>query len=217
MQKYAELGEGAVDQEPMVYRRARARESLLLCMHLHGSWSDTLSLHEALAQLMAKAPPDQLASSFETAFTTIFIWFVKDYVLPRWEMLVPTQPGTEKGSAADRAYVESAKSGGLPLVTNEGFTPSGIVDQGLRKRAKTAGVPVFTPREFYDGKINEAVEIGGFLTRFRDQAPRYLAAHWERIGKKDKSDELLTLVFGVYRHVLLGETEGRSTPVRVSM
>ena len=123
MQEYEELGEGAVDQEPMVYRRARARESLLLCMHLHGSWSDTLSLHEALDQLMAKAPPGQLATSFETAFTTIFIWFVKDYVLPRWEMLVPTKAGTEKGSAADRAYVELAKAGGLPLVTNEGFTP----------------------------------------------------------------------------------------------
>jgi hypothetical protein len=99
----------------------------------------------------------------------------------------------------------------------EGFTPAGIFDQGLRKRARAAGVPVFTPREFYDGKVNEAIEIGGFLSRFRDQAPRYLAAHWEKIGKKDKSGELLTLVLGVYRHILLGETEGRVTPVRVSL
>jgi hypothetical protein len=39
---------------------------------------------------------------------------------------------------------------------------------------------------------------------------------WKRRGR-DKSDEVLKLVIGSYRHFLLGETEGRDTPVQITL
>lgn len=200
---------------PLVYRRARARESLLLCMHLHDTWSDTLSLHEAVRVLEKCSPPEDKVS-FARAFTETFIWFVGDDLLPNWEMHVPTTDGGEKGNAADRAYLELAKSRGLPLITNEGYTMDGLKDEKLRGDAKAASVPVFAPREFIEGKMNEALAIGAFLIRFTERAPAYLDRRRAMHGE-DKTLDLLAHVYSLYRHILLGETEGRDKRVRVCL
>jgi len=105
----------------------------------------------------------------------------------------PSEPGTASGNDADRLLVEIAKEHGLPLITNEGYSMNGIVDEKLRKRAQDAGVQVFTPREFCQGKLDETEEISAFLQRFREQAVRYLEARQRELGP-DKGYEVISLM-----------------------
>ncbi len=201
----------ALDEHPALYRRARARDSLLLAMHLHEQGATTNGLHsEQLARLEAVSPP--AGESLSSHYTHIFIHFVKDHVLPGWDAQIPTTPDGFTSNKADAALLSAARIHGLPLITNEGFTPAGIESKGLRKRAAAEGVWVGTPREFLVQRdFDEASAIEGFLARFRAHAPAYVAS------RRDRSGEVLSWVLGYFRHVLRGETEGRDVPVAVKL
>jgi hypothetical protein len=207
-----------LDAPDLVFRRARARESLLAMVYLNKIKARTFSLHsELLEQLTKYAPPEATpGTQFESDFTRMFIWFVKDYVLPDWDSRLPREPGGERANGADAALIDAAKELGVPLITNEGFNKDGYGEGKIGKSAAAAGVTWYHPRTFYEGKIDEATESKAFLDRCRAEAPRYLDDLWTKRGR-DKSDELLKLVIGSYRHILLGETEGRTTPVRVTL
>jgi hypothetical protein len=207
-----------LDAPELVWRRARARESLLALIYLNRMGWQTWGLHsELFTQLERVAPPGATAgTSFESDFTNMVIWYVRDHVLTRWEHHLPKKPGVEKGNAADQALVDKAKELGVPLITNEGFSQAGYSEGGIGKRAGKAGVKWYHPRAFYEGRIDEVKEIDNFIDRLRVEAPKYLAEHWRRHGK-DESDEFLRFMIASYRHILLGQTEGRSTPVRVKL
>jgi hypothetical protein len=214
---HSRLGIAAVDEASVVYRRTRARESLLLAIYFNKIGASTFSLHhESVELLTTRVPPAPGGQTLESDFTTVFLYFVKDYVLPEWESHMPTEPGDASGNDADRLLVEFAKEHALPLITNEGFTQRGVVEEKMRKRAREAGVSVFSPRQFYLGKIDEAAEIEAFLSRFRDQVPRYLEARKRELGE-DNVAEVLSWVYGYYRLILKGEAEGRDIPVSVSL
>lgn len=210
---HSSLGDAAIDEPVVAYRLRRARESLLLAMYFNKNSTTTYSLHnEAVELLMLRAPPSPGGHAMESDFTTAFVHFVKDYVLPDWSPTMPTEPGSEASNEADRALVAYAKDNGLPLITNEGNTPDGIIDEKMRKLARDAGVAVFAPCQFYDGKMNEAEEVDAFLGRFRHEAPRYLSDRNER----DEMWKVLQWIEGYYRMVLRGEVAGRDAPVRVT-
>jgi hypothetical protein len=208
----------ALEQPRVTYRFARARESLLLAMYLHARSAKTFSLHHELVdRITTRVPPARRGGeSFESEFISTFLHFVKDYVLPDWDSQVPTLPGTEEKNEADRALLAFANEHGLPLITNEGYSEAGIVDEKLRKKAGKAGVRVFTPLEFYRGKMDEDFAIRAFFRRFDQERPRYLQARRREFGE-DLGWKLLEEMRGYYRLVLLGEAEGRDEPVRVSL
>ncbi len=162
---HAELGDSAIDDRRVIYRVVRARESLLLGIHLHRIVASTYSLHsELLAQLKRAAPPDAAPEdALPTDFTTVFIYFVKDYLLGGWSPKMATAPANEKSNEADRAILGYARDAGIPLITNEGFTPNGIDDVKLRKLARAQGVPVFTPGEYFRPSLDESAVV---LPRF---------------------------------------------------
>jgi len=215
---HARLGDAAIDEPSVTYRRTRARESLLLAMHFNDVSANTYSLHFELVDLLTRrAPPAGGGETMESDCTTFFLHFVKDYVLPRWSPGMPAKPGTEVRNEADRALVALAVEHGLPLVTNEGYTQNGIVEQKMRKLAREAGVQVFAPREFYAGKIDEGRAIESFLLRFREQAPKYVAARRQMHGADDKGGQVLAWIYGYYRMILLGETAVRDAPVQVTL
>ena len=207
-----------LDTSELIFRRARARESLLAMMYLNKVKAPTLSLHsEFLTQLEKNSPPTATPGThYPTDFTKAFVWFIKDRVLPDWEWQI-TDPRGERGNAADQALVDAALRHGVPLITNEGFNKDGYGEGGIGRRARAAGVPWFHPHGYYQGKIDEAAEIGEFFQRCQMEAPQFLADHWRDVGGRDKWDELLDFVILTYRHVLLGETRGRVTPVRVAL
>jgi hypothetical protein len=209
---YTRLGAAAaIDDRNARYRRARVRGSMLLAMYLNASRATTYSLHaEAVAKLTEKAPPKD-TTSFLPAFTTEIVHFIKDRLFSEWVAGTSKEPETARGDAADELLIAKAKYFGVPVITNEGFKPSGIVDEKMRALAKGAGVVAVTPEEFYAGKLDEATAIADFLARFRQFAPDRI-----RTGRKHVP-RLLSTVFGYYQHVLLGVTKGRALPVSVSI
>lgn len=212
------LGDAALDDQAVTFRLERAREAMLLAIYLHKIGATTFSLHnEVLEKLARFSPPGALATSFTTAFTTVFIHFVKDFVLGRWNTTMPTQPGTERGNGADRALVAAALERSVPLVSTEGYSHTGEIDEGklIRRLAGQQGVEVCLPREVYAGKMNEGIEIEAFLHRFADNVPKYVRDHHRRFGE-DGSADVLTTIFGIYRLVLKGEAADRDN-VRVSL
>jgi len=199
---HARVGIEAIDDPAVSYRRLRARESFLLALFFNDIKATTYSLHsEVLNLMLTRVPPAEGGETMESDFTTTFFWFVRDYLLSDWNATCPTKPGQEAKSVADEAYVAQAKESGLPLITNEGNGPNGIVDEGMRKLAKDSGVSVYVPREFYAGKIDEAAMISKFLQLFTNRRDLYRNTRLERFGK-DRTDEVLDWVYGYYRLVL---------------
>lgn len=213
---HSELGDAAVDDPKIVYRRARARESMLLAMYLHKIKGTTMSLrHEAIELLMKCAPPKPGGTEMEGDFTRVFAHFVQPFCLRGWNSVVTTEHGSVRRNDADRAHVALAKSRSIPLVTNEGASEDGSVDDSklIRVEARAAGVTVLTPRQAFESLINEEEEIESFLARFKDRAPNYLA----RRGIRDRMGDVLAWVFGLYRFILRGEVEGHDAPAAVRL
>ena len=229
---YERSGNAAIDHPSVVFRRARARESLLLAIYFGKIGATTHSLHnEAIDRLITRAPPAPGGQSMTSDFATTFVHFVKDYVLGGWtpELVTPKLAWenapvairlrvTQKtagpvGNNADAWHIAHAKERRLVLITNEGFSPTGYAQGKIAKRAAAEGVQTAFPHEFYRGKINDAEEIEAFLLSFRQEATRYLDAR----DSNDAMGEVLRWVYGYFRLVLLGEAEGRVDPVRVSI
>jgi len=199
------VGAERANDRPAVYRRSRARESLLLAIHLHKIAATTYSLTEPITIIGERVDPSK-QETFETHFTTHAIHFVTQRILPRWRAAMPTvHDPSLVGTKADSALLDYARVHGLPLITHEGSTEQGIADRKLRKRAQDAGVHVFVPREFYAGRLDEAAETAWFLARFRAEAPRHLDAYPRE--RRDLMNESLATVYSYYRHILLGESD----------
>jgi len=200
----------AVDSPNGVYRRARARESLLLAIHLHRSKMKTWSLPiESLSQLLRRADPKKLDDP-KMHFTLIFVNYTKDRALADWTPRVSSQ-GDEglAGEACDDYLVQVAKLNHVPLVTNEGYSPRGIDDaHGLRRKARDAGVGVFTPREYWLGKINPKRAARRFIHDFREGVPRYLR---QNASNATALAEAFSWIDGYFHHILYGiAADGRS-------
>lgn len=199
---HARVGIKAIDDPTVSYRRIRARESFLLTLYFNKLKATTYSLHsEVLNMMRTRVPPAEGGETMESDFTRTFLWYVKDYLLTDWNATCATKPGNEAKNAADEAYIAQAKESRLPLITNEANGPNGIVDEKMRKLAKDAGVPVFAPREFYAGWIDEGLEITNFLRRFTTESHGYMNARRKKFGE-DKTSDVLDWVYGYYRLVL---------------
>ena len=211
-------GADALDDEKVTFRIERAREGMLLGLHLHEIGASTFSLHsEVVAQLARVASPSEHGTSFKTAFTTGFIHFVKERVLDHWQPTMPKRPDGASRNDADRAVVGAAAERGVPLISAEGYSHDGTFDHTklVRREAVARNVTVMLPREFYAGKLDDPAAIDRFLSRFAAQAPAYLRAHAWRFGD-DGMPAFLSTVHGIYRLVLRGEAADRQN-VRLSL
>jgi hypothetical protein len=196
-----------------VYRRDRARQALLLAQHLHNIKATTFNIYEPMTIVVREVDPE-VSDTFEHHYTRIFANYVKGHVIPDWVMLQPAQQGEEgKGDKADSALVQYAKDYDVPLISFEGFTPSGI-DPGnkMRRKALGAGVRVLTPSDFY-GDADEQLLAALFYNGFRNGAKRYIdegpAPAINRVAVND--------VNRYFQHVLFGITEGYAEPLPVSI
>ena len=199
------------------YRRARARESLLLAIYLHAIRAMTYGLHHELPRKLTEMVDPAAHGTWVNHFTTLFVHFVKDDVLFGWNLgFVPDNDLGVAGDEADGRLLTFAKDNKLPLITNEGFNVHGIKDKKLRGKAKAQGVAVFTPREFCEGNLNENAEMQAFLKRFVERAPAYIEQHEREFGPSKVVGESLHRLLGVYRHILFGEiSDGSLLPVSV--
>ena len=205
----------AVESDTSVYRRARARESLLLAIHLHASKQDSWSLpNESLSLLLRRADRTKLDDP-KLHFTLIFVNYTKDSALAGWNPRL-SNPGDEGlyGEACDDYLVQVAQRNQIPLITNEGYSPRGIDEShGIRGKARRAGVRVFTPREYWRGKINPSRAARRFIHDFRDGVPRYL--------RQNASNPDLPSVFswidGYFHHILYGLAADGKSRLRIEL
>jgi hypothetical protein len=197
-----------------IFRRARVRESMILAWYLHKVGAVTFSLPDESVRILTRMADPSAARDFGTHFTTWFIWFVKDYVLDRWyEGFVPGIDTGLKGSDCDDLLVELCCASHVPLITNEGYTLAGVSasnPKGLRAKALAAGVSVYTPRQFWSGRIGPGSACRQFLKRFDKQARRFLH------GFQRGTPVVGTLghMQGYYAHVFFGLT---SADVRLAV
>ncbi len=194
------MGEAALTEHYVQYRTKRARESMLLAIYLDKVRAVTCSLHNEGIDIMTRCvPPRSVGGPSETVYFTEFsVWFVFETLLPNWTRATFNVHGGQRGSQADLVLIQHAKKHGLPLITNEGNLPGGIVDDGMRKKAKAAGVRPLAPSEFYGNKINEVEEVDRFLERFRAEAPKYLRDRRRRFGDLDHGGEQMAFMYRYY-------------------
>jgi hypothetical protein len=152
---------------------------------------------------------------FTGAFTTIFVNFVKDHVLSGWNSGSNEGVGLGlRGTALDNLLLDLAKRAGLPLITNEGYSESGVANIKLRGKCVVQSVPVFIPRHFWIGKLDPNVEGVRLLQRFDTLASPYLAAAPDRL--RPHLQKALVDVRRVVHHLLTGEiVGGERLPVQV--
>src|ERR1700722_12729673 len=94
---YDRVGAAGVDSPEALYRRARARESLLLAMYLHRIGANVFGLGaEILAKLQANVDPP-VRHRFEPTFTRLMANFIMVRVLNGWQILKHEAPSEEKG------------------------------------------------------------------------------------------------------------------------
>ncbi len=212
----SELGNAdkAFDHEKVRLRLCRARESALLAIYLDKTGTSTWSLREAVTMLLVRAPPKGGGETMTSDFTTRFLHYVKDFLLPDWNPYVPEDETAEQptADAADLALLHYAEVHSLPIVTNEGVYPSALRDTkrgSMRRRGPLRGVRVYAPRQFYGEHMDMDVEIDAFLNRFKSRAQEYVQAR----GIKDKVHEVLVWIHGYYLMIFRGIIDGRDQPL----
>ena len=173
-----------------ILRRQKARESLLLSIHLDSVKATTFSIFEAIRITEREVDPNE-RHKFEYHAITIWAHFVKDHVLPNWTMNVPSNGDEEPpGNQADTLLVEHAKKLGIPLISHEGVTTTGVNHEcRIRKEAGNAGVTILTPREFY-GPVDELLYSALFLQKFDGGSEEHVRAS-PQSGLTRKSVDLL--------------------------
>ena len=233
MRAYASKSREELDEPDCVYRRARVREAMLFALYLHETGATTWSLHhEPIEMLRTFAPPppddDEGESEgvaepdtrtrhgganveivrdsdaiFASDFLRVFLWFVKERLLSGWDGRIDEARDSLRGNHADAELIRVAHDHGAVLVTNEGNATKKPKRDSLRVKGELVGVRVNTPREFVPSTFDADRAIARFFDAFRAEAPAYIA------GRRDVAG-WVGFLMRYYRHVLLGETEGRA-------
>jgi len=170
-------------------RMARAREALLLAIYLHKTRAITFSISEAerlvirVSQFDAKGKPlSDDERGYKEAFVKTFLWFVKERLLVGWQDAMEVTDA--EGNDADDILLAHAKKKSLPLITNEGFTATGVDRKNrMRRKAKKEGVQIVRAADFYHDKMDVEVEAKAFFRRFRAETPKYLKWYLKKHGR----------------------------------
>jgi hypothetical protein len=194
-------------------RRQKARESLLLSIYLNSIKATTYSIFESMRIAVREVDPNA-NGEFENHMMIIWLYYVKDKVLPDWVMTSPSDgEGEPTGNRADALLVERAKEHGVSLISHEGVSVAGIDPKsGIRRKAAAAGVTIVTPKEFY-GDMDEHQQSEDFMQRYGSGAE----AHVRTGSHPELMRESMLWLQGYYRHILHGITAGRSEPLPVRL
>lgn len=212
-----ERSKGA-DTPDTLFRRARSREATILSWYLHERRATSVSLKEEMLRIFrARADPEKLGT-LKSQHVQMTVYFVIDYVLDGWNSAIDhSASGSDlglEGEECDDQLIKLAQKYCVPLITNEGYSISGVSSTDPKKiRAKciAAGVPVYTPRQFWRGKIGEGAACRKYLERLDAVAPKYLKGH-----TSDAGPAAVQIRRNILRHIFYGHTaDGRVLPVRI--
>lgn len=202
---------GDDDTPERLFRRVRLRESLMLAWLFHVTHAVTVSLPNELQRLAARHAPPDAKGTVELQHMQLSIYLQKDLVLSNWVALMENVDEGLVGSKADAALLDLCRKYRAPLITNEGYSVAGVSDShGLRAKAISAGIRVFTPRQYWSGKIGET-STRKFLARYDAVSKRFVRRQNSTSAVKDA----VSLRRAILQHVFFGHTKGATLPVRL--
>jgi hypothetical protein len=166
----------------IVYRAQRASDALGLACMFHEQQLRTYSLPESARVTLKISPRNDAGKS---VFPSMFYNFVHEQLLSGWQFgtdlrAIQTKlaEGIDHGlknEECDDLLVELAAYNKLAFITCEGVTQTGIVDQGVRRKALDRGVSVYAPVELIRARGFDAERaIAAFVDRFNAAAPSYI-------------------------------------------
>lgn len=189
---HAAHGDAAEFLPEVSYRRTRAAEALQLAVALHETSATTFVLvNEGIRLLTARVPP--AVRTVELIYTQLFVQYVKDYALSNWRIATDEELDlTARREECDDLLLGIAHTNGIPLITNEGNSPSGIDDgRGLRGRGRAQGVAVFTPGEYVRQlQLNMPPAIRAFADRFKGLQETYIPTRGQPDDAQNVRDAL---------------------------
>jgi hypothetical protein len=111
--------------------------------------------------------------------------------LSRWRAIAAKEGDALRSNAADRHLEEFAFVHKKPLVTR---------DRRLTERARARRVEVYSPREFWGGRLDVSNGVQRFLRWFAAESPAFARRH----DDPGKMAHVLRDMFTLYRYLLLG-------------
>jgi hypothetical protein len=191
------------------YRQLRGRHSTIVAWWLAKQRRAAGILgNEVVDQLDKVAPlvpPGMDGTSY--VFTTAIIHVVMSFVVRGRIGALTNVNHLALGSDADNELLKQAIAKKIPLISNEGLPESGVpVDEGLRKKAKKAGVAVFTPEEYLE---NDGVDVTRECRKFVAAIPKALREARRVVDKSLAEHEVMDDLESLYRFVLLDEVDAR--------
>ena len=180
----------------------RRRDALFLALFLNWRSARSFGLQEAHRILESRIPPQQAGQNFDHDFLVFHLHVVGDRLLTGWQHQVPVPADTAKGTKADNVVLNTARQNGLPLITTEGVTTQGVVDTGLRKKAKALDVRVFSPKQYYSGHCDEMELAEEFMERLAQERPHEIERRRKQFGESDNGDALFQMIQDAYRALL---------------
>lgn len=191
------------------YRQLRARYTVVLAWTLATRAIAAGVLGNELVDMTEKVSPesDGTAYSITAGFVHVIMPVLVEHGL-RLGALTDVDHNA-KGAKADAELLKVAVRDRLPLITNEGLTPRGIVEvratgkPNLRGLARASGVAVYTPKE-YLAHLN--VDIATEAKRFVQacEAP-VMHAYLDAADKSPAWRTMLEQLVPLYRLILLDE------------
>lgn len=161
------------------FRAQRARAAFLLALFLdENGWKTLVPLNEVLRLLLKKAPPTGAEQGIKSNFVRLFLYFIKDELLTRWEAGGDVASDAHlKGDDVDRLCLGWADQHRIPLISWEGHGPNGLdASKLIPREAKIRGTDLVTPEALVRRhNFDHVPAVRRFLSDWDRKAPKYLA------------------------------------------
>jgi hypothetical protein len=179
------------------FRAQRARTALLLTLFLdQRSWTTIGPLNELRPTLEKVASPK--APVRKSNYTQVFLYFIKDKLLPRWRFETnPTSGKHIKSEDTDLLCLDWAAQRKIPFVTWEAHDLGVLCpEKSIPSEARKRGIDVVTPEELlHRTKFDESEAVRQFMANWDQHEAIYMRDN-------PQAGETLPIVGAFYRRLV---------------
>lgn len=194
------------------FRAQRARQAFFLTLMFHErQWTTLMPLNEVVRLMTVRVPPasdrkdlhlrksegdDASLAQAKLHFTTLYLYFVKDLLLPGWQPIGdPSEDLDKVGNQVDLLCLAQAEKERLPLISWEGHGPSGFNPSKLiPAQAKERGIDLVTPSDLLSReRFDPSAPLNRFFASWAEKATHFLQE-----GHGPGAPDALSLLYDYY-------------------
>lgn len=159
----------------------RARTAFILALFLNErGWATWSPPNELTRMLMNKAPPVGEEHGPKSNFVRLFIYFIKEKLLPDW--LAGGDRSSDEsiiGNGVDEVCLDGAAEHSIPLVSWDGHGPDGLDPKKfIPRKARERGIDLVTPEELLSREKFDATKAGErFFAGWDRHAPVFISGN----------------------------------------